>query len=201
MKPLLFAAGAFVLLMPFLRFIPVKLTLKQKVFLSTLSFCITILALIGKNFLPFISVLAILVLLTGLTAYIAQSRIPNESTAHHHELHPEPHFPAASHQGPEINDETVNDTYESSNETVSGSNLQEESPEDFIKEDHQDYIKELEWEEAEMKRLEPEAADAHVYEEELPFIDDGLREAVEGPPGVDEEEEEYNRLFSGIKRR
>ncbi|OIU70739.1 hypothetical protein [Rossellomorea aquimaris] len=201
MKTLLFAAGAFVLLVPFLRFIPMKLTLKQKVILSSLSFCITVLALIGKEFLPFISVIAILALLTGLTAYIAQSRIHNESTAHLHELHPEPHFPAASHQGPERNNETVNDTDESRNETISESNLLEGSSENFIKEDNQDYIKELEWDEAEVKHFEPEAGDAPVYEEELPFIADGLLEAVEAPLEVDEEEEEYNRLFSGIKRR
>ncbi len=200
MKTLLFAAGAFALLLPFLRFIPVKLTLKQKVMLSSLSFCITVLALIGKEFLPFISVVAILILLTGLTAYIAQTRIHSESTAHHPELHPEPPFPAAIHHEPE-NYETVNNAYGSRNERVSESNLQERSSDDFIEEDHQDYIKELKWEEAGVMRLEPEAEDAPVYEEELPFIEDRLPEAVEAPLEVDEEEEEYNRLFSATKRR
>jgi hypothetical protein len=200
MKSLIFASVAFVLLLPFLKFIPVKLSLKQKAVLSALSFCITILALIGKEFLPFISMMAILVLLTGLTAYIAQSRIRIESTVKHHEFHPDPHFPAASHHEPE-NYETVTDAYESRDKTVSESNLQEGASEDFIKEDEEDYIKELEWDKPEVERLDPDAVHAPVYEDDLPLIDKELPGEIEAPLETDEEEEEYNRLFSGIKRR
>jgi hypothetical protein len=197
MKPLLFAAGAFVLLLPFLRFIPVKLSLKQKVILSSLSFCITILALVGKEFMPLISVFAILVLLTGLTAYIAQSRIHNESTEHRNELQPEPPFTAAKHHEPE-NYETVKDVYEPVNETESEIALTEKPSADFINEDQQDYIKELEWDGA---VVEPDLGDEPFYEETLPDIEDGLPEPVNAPLVMDEEEEEYNRLFSGIKIR
>ncbi|WP_175990865.1 hypothetical protein [Bacillus sp. Marseille-Q1617] len=209
MNALLFAAGAYLLLLPFLIFIPVNLTFKQKVTLSFTAFCVTTLALLGSEFLPFISVLAIVVLLIGLTAYIAQSRIQDGNPSRHDEPYPEPLPPAAQDREPKIYQTTKeHNPDESVAETESEANLDKEKEEGFIQEDQQDYIKELDWEDIQpVVTYEAKVPDAFenqesAAEKELPAITDRTPGPVNDPSSFqrDEEEEEYNRLFSGIKR-
>ncbi|MEL3974398.1 hypothetical protein AAEO50_19085 [Rossellomorea oryzaecorticis] len=202
MNILLFAAGAYLLLLPFLKFIPIQSSFKQKVRLSSLSFGVTSVALIGSQFLPFTSVLAILILLTGLMAYLVQSRLKNRLTP----LHPEPTPPASQLQEPKIyettNEHTTNDPEE---ETESEIIPIKDTEEDSFDEGQHDYIEELDWKENEdehrefVNDLDHEEAAA---EEELPEIEGRIPELITDPSSSikDEEEEEYARLFSGSKR-
>ncbi|MGR3765221.1 hypothetical protein [Rossellomorea sp. NS-SX7] len=205
MNALLFAAGAYLLLLPFLKFIPIQLPFKQKVMISSISFCITILALIGSEFLPFISVFAILVLLTGMSAYLIESRIQNRTTVLHPEPQPESLSPATQRHEPKIY-ETIKEhhVYDADEEAVS----ETASEEVFIEEEHQDYIKVMEWEDTQTEGAHegegPDVLDHNVMAEveELPLIDDRLPDPVDDPSSFhgDDEEEEYNRLFSGRDR-
>jgi hypothetical protein len=202
MNILLFAAGAYLLLLPFLKFIPIQLSFKQKVILSAISFGVTIVALIGSEFLPFISVLAILILLTGLMAYLVQSRLQNRLTPLHPEPQPE-HAPPASQPHQPKSYETTNEhtNHNPDEETESEIIHIKDTEEDSFDEGQLDYIEELDWKDNEpglVNSLDHEEAAAG---EELPVIEDMIPELIANPPSTikDEEEEEYARLFSGRK--
>jgi hypothetical protein len=205
MNILLFAAGAYLLLLPFLKFIPIQLSFKQKVILSSLSFGVTIVALIGSDYLPFISILAILILLTGLMAYLVQSRLQNRITLLHPEPKPEHTPPASQPHEPQIYETTNEHTnYDADEETESEIIPIKDTEEDSFDEGHHDYIEELDWKENEGEHSE--FVNDLGYEEvaageELPVIEDRIPELITDPSSTikDEEEEEYARLFSGRK--
>jgi hypothetical protein len=206
MNILLFAAGAYLLLLPFLKFIPIQLSFKQRVILSALSFGVTIVALIGSEFLPFISVLAILILMTGLMAYLVQSRLQNRLTPLHPEPQPE-HAPPASQPHQPKTYETTNEhtNHNPDEETESEIIHIKDTEEESFDEGQLDYIEELDWKENEDEHREF-ANDIDHEEvaagEELPVIEDMIPELITNPssPIKDEEEEEYARLFSASKR-
>jgi hypothetical protein len=205
MNILLFAAGAYLLLLPFLKFIPIQLSFKQKVILSALSFGVTIVALIGSEFLPFISVLAILILLTGLMAYLVQSRLQNRITPLYPEPKPEQTPPASQPHEPKTY-ETTNEytNYDPDEETELEIIPIRDAEEDSFDEGQHDYIEELDWKENEDEHREFENDLDHeevVAGEELPVIEDRILELITDPSSTykDEEEEEYARLFSGSK--
>jgi hypothetical protein len=205
MNILLFAAGAYLLLLPFLKFIPIQLSFKQKVILSALSFGATIVALIGSEFLPFISVLAILILLTGLMAYLVQSRLKNRLTPLHPEPQPEHTPPASQPHEPEIYKTTNEHTNYDPDEEKESEIIPIKDTDDFIDEGQHDYIEELDWKENEDVHREFENDLDHkeaAAGEELPVIEDRIPELITDPSSTikDEEEEEYARLFSGSKR-
>jgi hypothetical protein len=206
MNILLFAAGAYLLLLPFLKFIPIQLSFKQKVILSSLSFGVTIVALIGSDYLPFISILAILILLTGLMAYLVQPRLQNRLTPLHPEPKPEHTPPASQSHEPKTYETTNEDTnYDPDEETESEIFHIKDTEEDSFDEGQLDYIEELDWKENEDEHRE--FVNDLDYEEvaageELPVIEDMIPELITDPSSTikDEEEEEYARLFSGSKR-
>lgn len=206
MNILLFAAGAYLLLLPFLKFIPIQLSFKQKVMLSSLSFGVTIVALIGSEFLPFTSVLAIMILLTGLMAYLVQSRLKNRLTSLHPEPQPEHTPPASQPHEPKIYETTKEPTnYDPDEETESEIIRIKDTEEDSFDEGQHDYIEELEWKENEDEVREFVNDLAHEESaagEELSVIEDRIPELLIDPSSSikDEEEEEYARLFSGSKR-
>jgi hypothetical protein len=202
MNILLFAAGAYLLLLPFLKFIPIQISFKQKVILSSLSFGVTIVALIGSDYLPFISILAILILLTGLMAYLVQSRLQNRITPLHPEPKPEHTPPASQPHEPKTYETTNEDTnYDPDDEPESEIIHIKDTEEDSFDEGQHDYIEELDWRDNEpglVNGLDHEEAAAG---EELPVTEEVIPELITDPSSTikDEEEEEYARLFSGRK--
>jgi hypothetical protein len=205
MITILFAAGAYLLLLPLLKFIPIKLAVKQKVIISSLAFGITILSVIGGEFLPQISVIALLILLTGLTFYFVGPKLQKRTSSLQSDPQPESMPSAVRHHKP-INYKTIDENL--TDDQGSEPNQNEGLEESFIAEEQDGYIKELGWEDIQpgqyvddeiLNLLAPETISGedefNVSEDRIPEISADTDSIIE-----QEEEEEYNRLFSGMER-
>jgi hypothetical protein len=203
-NPILFAAGAYLLLLPLLKFIPVKLAVKQKVVIASLAFCITILSVIGSEFLPQVSVIAPLLLVTGLTSYFFESKLQKRKAA----LNPDPQretLPSAiqNHEPIiyETTDENLADDYNAEPKPI------EDLEESFSAEERNGYIIELEMEDNQRGNYDDDLLNFH--DRETMSGEDKLNVIEDRMPGIKaetdsfiehEEEEEYYRLFSGMER-
>jgi hypothetical protein len=196
MNPILFAAGAYLLLLPLLKFIPVKLAVKQKVVIASLAFCITILSVIGSEFLPQVSVIAPLLLVTGLTSYFFESKLQKRKAA----LQPGPQretIPSAiqNHEPIiyETTDENLADDYNAEPKPI------EDLEEGFSAEERNGYIIELEL--GDNQRGHSDDDLLNFQDREKMSGEDELHVIAETDSFIEhEEEEEYYRLFSGMER-
>ncbi|MEG9296994.1 hypothetical protein V6B33_11055 [Mangrovibacillus sp. Mu-81] len=202
MNTILFAAAAYLFLLPLLKFIPVKLAVKQKVIISSLSFCIAILSLIGGEFLPLISLIALVILLTGLTAYFVESRLQN-LTALQPDPQPESIPSAVRHHEPIVYETTDENLTDYDREPALSEGFEEES----FAEGGDGYIDELNWEVSQQEQTVDDEIlaiqDRKMMNgvDELSVLEKRIPDRTVEPASFDEdEEEEYNRLFSGMER-
>jgi hypothetical protein len=218
---IVFALIAYLLLLPILRLVPIKLAFKYKVLVSACALSLTILCVLAGNVIPLYQVIIIFSLFLLLGSYFLETRL--KSVFNHSSKTSDNHFTTKSfgaigqdrregttllhHIGaPSGNDEEAREDYIEERFPYTGSEKITDSPEEDIvakeiseldfpprsnMEDVTTPLYETEWDD-----LERQFQEWDPPSKQKEFIKDNT---MPSSTVSSEEEEEYNRLFSEVK--